>query len=470
MKKRQKPQKSLLLILLIYALLQTLNADEAILPGAEAKPAVKGIEDQRRDTLRFGTETEIASLIQTLKNENVDYLDNELIEIAQKTFNRAILPGIFGFFSEAEKSGLENRAIKAVTERDAEANETVMAAIDYLGKVKASQAVDCLKELINSRETRFLNNAFRALGRAVSEEEADSAAAFLLDYYDNRSPAEENKREIITALGETGSSDGISFLSGVIKNNEERPVLRMAALESLAKIGDEEGRDAVIAAVSSTDPNVRSSAVAALYPFSGEEVENAILEAFRDSYYRTRMGAAQAAGMRKLQSAIQYLRYRAENDDVPSVKDEAIKALGAMNTSEAIAVLDSFFRERKNSDRVRILAADMLLKNDAGNYGSPVLVEREEAKSKNQTQLYNGFIRVMTTAKAPAMENLAKHFIAGGGVIEKSLALDLILNNKFLSMEGEVRSLLDEKIHSASIARKAQRTLEKLGLDSAKPN
>ena len=460
----------LLSFLLLLAFVLPLAAQET------ENPAVKSVEDQQRDTMRFGTETEINTLIQTLKTEKVTYLDDELIEIAQKTRNRSILAGIFGLFADMEKSGLEERAIRAVRERDQEANDTVIAAVDYLGKVKSGDSVDCLKELINSGESRFLNNAFRALGRAASGEGADGIAEFLLDYYKSSSPGEEIKREIIVAIGETGSGEGVSFLAELVKNTDERPVLRMAALEAISKIGRidgpdtasdglNEGLDAIIEAVSSTDPNVRSSAITALAPFSGDAVDSAILEAFRDSYYRTRMGAAQAAGKRRLESAIPYLRYRAENDDVPNVKDEAIRALGAINTAETTAILNALFSERKNSDRVRIIAAEMLLLNDADSYGSRVFVEMEEARLKNLTALYNGFVRVMAAAKGNSLEDLVRRFIAVGGVVEKSLALDLVLNNEFRSLADEVRALLDEKAHSATIARKAKSTLEKLGLE-----
>ena len=541
----ERKMKKLLPLFIILVLITPLFADDS------SEPPKKSLEEQRRETLRFGTDTEISSLIQTLITEKIDYLDNELKELAQKTRNRIILSGIFSFFNEMEKKGLEERAIRAITDRDLEANETVMAAVNYLGKVKAAAAVDCLRELINSGESRFLNTAIKALGRTGSSKEvivsvykpaesaaglrpvpgyepvgqpgeryptddnelaesenppedlndplaesqiqpaatgiepaktetphvepeiplveskislADNTAAFLLDYYDDNTLEDETRREIVIALGETGSKEGVSFLVELVRNNEERATLRMVALDAISKIGDEEGLDAVIGAVSSTDPNIRSSAIAALAPFSGEEVDDAILEAFRDSYYRTRIGAAAAAGKRRLESAVPYLRYRAENDDVPAVKDEAIKALGAINNGEAMAILDSLFTERKNSDRVRILAADMLLQNNADTYGSRVFSEMDEAKLKNQTPLYNGFVRVMGSAKSGTMEGLARRFISAGGVIEKSLALDLIVNNEFRSLAEEVRSLLDEKAYGASIARKAQSTLDKLGL------
>lgn len=487
-------ERFLVFILLLTTLLvwpvfadDTAGSASQTAASSAAAPAVKTIEDQRLDTLRFGTETEIANLIQTLKNEKISYLDRDLIEIAQNTRNRSILSGIFSFFGEMEKKGLEDRAIRAIRERDEEANETVMAAADYLGRVRAGEAVDCIEELINSGETRFLNTAFRALGRAGRAQEdtedngsdradsseraggsdrADNTAFFLLDYYNNRNPGDENRREIIVALGETGSATSVSFLAGIIKNTDERAVLRMAALDAISKIGDPEGMEAVIEAVSSADPNVRSSAMAALGPFSGEAADNAILEGFRDSYYRTRIGAAQAAGKRRLESAIPFLRYRAENDDVPSVKDEAIRALGAVNNAEAMTILNALFSERKNSDRVRLLAGEMLVRNDADSCSSRIIVEMEEAKNKKQTPLYNGFIRILTTAKSQNFEDLARRFITGGGVIEKSVALDLMLNNEFSGLANEARALLDEKKNGASLARKARNTLEKLGLEA----
>jgi len=459
-----KKASLLIFCVLIFSRLWADETGEAPQAVPPASTALSAFEKQRMDTLRFGTDTEIASLIQVIRNEKVTYMDNELIEVAQKTKNKAILTGIFGFFGETEKSGLEERAIRVIDERDQEANDSIMAAVNYIGSVKANAAVDALEDLIINGDSRFLSNAFRALGRATPEEEADNVASFLLDYYNDRSPNEETKRDIINALGDTGSKDGVSFLTELISDAEEKGVIRMAALDAISKIGDEVSLDAVIDAVSSPDPNVRSSAIAALAPFSGEATENAILEAFRDSYYRTRIGAAQAAGKRRMESAVPYLRYRAENDEVPTVRDEAIKALGEINNDEAMAILDTLFSERKNSDRVRIMAADMLLRNNAEVYGSRVYDEMEDAKLKNQTPLYNGFIRIMGTAKAASMENVALRLIQAGGVIEKSLALDLMLNNEFRQMADVMRSLLDDKKHSASIARKAQSTLEKLGL------
>jgi HEAT repeat protein len=552
------------------------EAPQAAAPEAPASGAEAGnAEDAKRlDTIRYGTETEIAALIQTLKTENAENLDDELVLVAKNTRNRNILSGVFSFFGDRGKEGLEARALQAIEDRNDEANETVLAALDYLGKVKSAHAVPHIKELLDAEERPFINACIKALGliggnmpagvpsagsdaaegepppgktaeagpppgtktepspdktaeaeqpsegaaetgpppeetaegesggeTETGETEADetelaeapesespdngaeppsseppppgpaprtiqeSAAAvaeYLINFYNERTPGDENRREIITALGDVKSPAGIPLLREIAENSAERSALRVAALNSLAKIGDSRGLDAVLLSVDSADPNVRSAAVAALGPFSGADVDNAILEAFRDSYYRTRMAAAQAARDRRFAKAVPYLCYRAERDDVPAVKDEAIKALGAIGDSASLEFLATLFGERKNSDRARILAAEMLLQNNADAYAAKVITELDEAKQKNQTALYNGFLRVLGAAKSPVLEDLCKRFFASGGVVEKSYALDMTLNNSFRSLAEQVKALNDEK--NGSLSRKSRAVAEKLGL------
>ncbi|MDR3145570.1 MAG: HEAT repeat domain-containing protein, partial [Treponema sp.] len=418
--------------------------------------AEKSAEEQRRDTIRYGTDNEIASLIRTLKTEEAYYLDDELIRLAGTSSNRGILSALFSFFGERGREGLEERALRAVSLQYDDANETILAAADYLGNVKAGEAVEALERLIDGEERRFLNTAFRSLGKigGGNPDKAEGIAEYLIGFYTNRDVDDENRREIIVALGETGSRAGTSFLTEIAAgNNEEGAGIRMAALNALSKIGDPEGLKVIVDSVSSQDPNIRSTAVSALGPFNSPETDQAILDAFRDTYYRTRLAAAQAAGKRKMEAAVPYLSYRAERDDVPQVKDEAIRALGAIGNAGAMRVLDTLFSERKNADRVRILSAEMLIRENPDRYAVKVITELDEAKKRNQTTLYNGLLRVISTAKTRAVEDLVGRFFAAGGVVEKSYAMDMAANNGFKNFTAQIEALTDEK--NGSLSRKA---------------
>ncbi|MDR1618196.1 MAG: HEAT repeat domain-containing protein [Treponema sp.] len=281
-----------------------------------------------------------------------------------------------------------------------------------------------------------------------------------MDFYAKSDPDSENRREVVGALGAVGSVKAAAFLSEIVDSNDGRVPLRIAALEALSRIGAPEGLGSILAAVTAQDPNVRSAAVEALGPFSGPETDRAILEAFRDSYYRTRIAAARAARERKFEEAVPYLKFRAERDEVPAVRDEAIRALGAVATGEAETILEELFRERKNTDRVRIGAAGMLMKNNPGKHLEALTVELDEAKRKNQTPLYNGFLKVIGEAKTEKLADTARRFLGSGGVIEKSYALDMAANNGFRELSEEIKALTEDK--NASLAAKARRTLEKM--------
>ena len=418
-------------------------------------------EAARLDTIKYGTETEIAALIQTLKTEGADYLDNEIITLVENIRNPRILSGAFSFFAEREKSGLESRAIRAIEERDNERNETILAAIDYLGKVKAANALPVLRAMIEGGERRLVNPAIRSLGRIGGDSGADTAQ-YLIDFYENNGPDDEGRREIVAALGSAGSASAVEFLAEIASNSNERASLRTAALDSLAKIGDPGGLKAVLDCVSADDPNIRSAAVTALGPFTGSAVDEAILDAFRDSYYRTRSAAAQASRQRKLAAAVPYLKFRAERDEVPAVKEDAIRALGAIADGEAVKVLEALFTERKNSDRVRIAAGEMLMQVQSDQYLDKFVMELDEAKQKNQTALYNGLLKVIGGTKGSNMEAITRRLMQNSGVIERSYALDMAANNNLTGLTEEIGVVAKDR--NESLAAKARRTLEKMGV------
>ena len=434
----------------------------------------QSVESSRLATIRYGTETEIAALIQSLRNENADYLDDELVVLIETTRNQHILNGVFSFFGAREKSGLEDRAIRVIEERDDEANETILSAIDYLGRIKAGNAIPVIMKLLDTEERRFMNSAFRALGRASSanRELADETADFLVEYYNDRNPGEENRGEVINAMGATRSANAVPLLIDIAANTDGRIPLRIAAMNALSQIGDQRGQEAILACVNTNDPNVRSAAIAALGPFSGDNVDKAILDGFRDSYYRTRIAAAQASRERKLVAAIPYLQFRAERDDVPNVKDEAIRALGEIasvtRNEEAINIINSLFSERKNADRVRLISAEMIMKVSSAKYFSRLIIELDEAKLKNQTALYNGFLKIVGESRMEGdtgeIENITRRFLQNGGLLEKLYGLDMAANNNLKNLSEEIKVLLNDR--NESIARRARQTAERLGIDA----
>jgi HEAT repeat protein len=417
--------------------------------------------EEWRDVVQFGTETEVIALIQKLKTDNSysGELDSEFIDLARNAKRQRILVEVLLFFGDKGKNDLADKALSILENRENETPETISAALAYLEKIKALNAVAILKDLIDDGPPTFRRQGIRILGKAVDKSNTDDIAAYLIDLYENRDPGPGNNDVLIEALGEIGSKDAVSFLTNIAQNADESASLRIAAIGALGKIGD--GLDAVMAAATAQEPLVRTAAIGALGAFSGAQVDDAIVESFRDSFFRVRVAAAKAAGQRKLTSAVPFLKYRAENDEALAVKEEAVRALGGIGGAEAESALEAFLKGSKNyPDRIRILAAEMLLNNKADVYVEGVITAMDDAQKKRQTSLYNGFLRLLSATKSGKLEGLALRFFTSGTALEKSCALDMTLNNKFSSLKDQVAALTDKK--NGTLATKAENVLSNL--------
>jgi HEAT repeat protein len=436
----------------------------AALGAAETSSSVTE-EEALRQTINYGTDNEITELIKKLRDGGIDSLDGDLIRLAEKTRNQNIILAVFSFFNERSVNGLEDTAIAIVTGRENETLQKVTAAIDYLGAVKEKKAIPLLTEIVSAGGGQYDGASIRALGKiadsGMPRAEADAITETLINYYNNAASSGGNREAVIAAVGNSGGEGAAAFILKIASDTEQGASLRMAALEAAGKLKDAAALDSIIAAASSGDPNIRYAAAGALGAFDGEESAAVILESFRDSYFRTRLAAIRSAKMRRLNEAVPYLRYRAERDEAAVVREEAVLALGAIGGGEADSALAAMMDDTKNSDSLRSLCAEMLIKNDADAWAGSIIAKLDEAAAKKQTALYKGLLKALSLARTSKVEALTARLFASKDVIEKFYALDMTANNGFTAFKAEAEALSNEK--NLSLASRAKKTLEKLG-------
>ncbi|GMO29448.1 MAG: hypothetical protein Ta2F_04850 [Termitinemataceae bacterium] len=419
--------------------------------------------DKMRDTIHYGTDSEITALLKTLKTDKNKELDDDLIKLAKDSSNDLIVNGLFTYFTDSETSGLEDKALELLQNREDENTTIILAAIDYLGSVKEKKSKDVLLDIISKGEDALLKNAVRSLGKISNLLEggsADQTAEYLIEFYKDKSPKEDESREIILAIGNTGSKKASEFLMDIITNADESAYLKTSALQAAAKIKDPSALDTVLTAAKSTEAGVRSAAVEALGSFEGNKAEEAIIDAFRDSFFRSRLAAVKAAGTLKLSGAIPYLRYRALNDDAASVREESIKVLSEIGTSEANNVLLSILDDKQINDKTRVLCANALLKTDASKYCDHIVEMLDESKQKKFNALYAGLLKALASAKTPKLQDLTARLYNSKDVTDNAIALDITANNDFKSFKDQVEKISETK--NSTLSAKAAKILKDL--------
>jgi HEAT repeat protein len=422
-------------------------------------------EEAFRQTINYGTDNEITELIKKLRDGNIDSLDGDLIRLVEKMRNQNIILAVFSFFNERSVHGLEDTALDIVAGGGNEDSQKVTAAIDYLGAVKEKKAIPVLTEIVSSNDNRYDGASIKALGKIVdsdmSRADADAITETLINYYNSDTSNSDNRVAVIAAVGNGGGEGATAFILEIVNDAEQTMSLRMAALEAAGKLKDDSALESIIAATASADPNIRYAAVGALGAFDSEDARTVILESFRDSYFRTRIAAIRSAKARRLKEAVPYLRYRAERDEAAVVKEEAVLALGEIGGLEADSALAAMLDDKKNSDALRSLCAEMLIKNNADAYADTLIAKLDEAAAKKQTALYKGLLKALSLARTHKLEALTARLFASKDVTEKFYALDMAANNGFTAFRADAEALSKEK--NLSLASRAKKTLEKLG-------
>ena len=125
-------------------------------------------------------------------------------------------------------------------------------------------------------------------------------------------------------------------------------------------------------------------------------------------------------------------------------------------------ILEDLFSERKNSDRVRIAAGEMLMQNDPEKNLNNFIMELDEAKQKNQNNLYNGLLKIIAGTKCGGMEDITRRLLKNPGMVEKVSALTMAANNNLISLADDIKALTEDR--NESLARRARQTLKKLGI------
>jgi HEAT repeat protein len=451
-------------------------AQAQAVPQTKADPAqqAKSAEEpsaaeaaKRRDTIRYGIDSEILELVQKLGNEKEGAYNEELASLLGSTKSPRLRSAIFDLFSSLEWKGAEDQALKLVQDRDNAAAASVSAALSYLAAIRSKKALELAPSILkedNSRQDKkpILLALIRLMGRAGGSEEE----GLLLGWFEGDSATEDVRQEAIKALGEIGSTKAAERLAAIARDPEKDKSTRMNACEALGKIKDPASVQALIEAANGDDPNVQEKAVSALASFGIEASDAALVEALRYSSVKSRMAACKGIATRKLDSAGPFLRYKAVNDPEKAVRTEAYRALAALG-GDSFAFLREKMGDKKNELQFRTLCFGLLMRKDAaGSMKELVAALTNEAVEKEKTKdssLYVAYVREIANAfDAPDAAPLASLLLADKDPLMRVGAIEWARKSKAKGFRSELERLAKDD-PSEMIRKRATDALAQLG-------
>lgn len=419
--------------------------------GIEERTEDEGLRapiDDWRDTLRFGIDSEVISLLETLTEQREGRLHEEIAELYDFSPNPRLRRRILEFFTELQYGGAEELALQVLREPREHSNELVLAAVRYVAAVveePMSETLASLHEIADSAQPMLADTAMRAIGRRGGQDDIEPLMQRLTD---RRTPT-ALRGSVILALGELRAADAVEELIRIVGATAEDATVRRYAADSLGRIGDPRAIEPLSALLRSEDTMLRAYVVNGLGHFEGAEVERALTAALRDSYWRVRVAALQGIARHGMHGAVPAVVFRAERDPETPVRNEALLTLARLDSRETRKFLSEYVQNSRIPEASRIVALRHMLEQNTGAYVDVVeaLIEAEYDKSNSGTLDQIG--RVLSTSEQRVPDAVYERLLDHPNFVIKIYGLRAIGRHNVRSLSDRLREMAEEGNHQA---------------------
>lgn len=340
------------------------------LPPDGEKAAIASKRDETPETfdknvefLQYATADELAAFIEKKIKEDDPRYGEVLYDVFQKNTNIAVRVSILRYFSYLHDPCLADFAVEDLSAPLENPPEILKALFDYVYEANITQASPAIVYLVMDDMSEYFSPSFRALSNVGDEEEA----AFLSELLEDPSLSLADRQALMRALGELHAINTFETLAACAEDEDENTFVRMYAAEAIGKMQKAEALKILLDLISTKDPNLREYCVKGLENFSSDaNAKKAVIESIRDSHYKVRIAAMQAAAKNGWGEATKAVIFRAKNDKEGVVQENAYKTLSTLNTDEANSFLIDEIKGEKTSEYKKILAAKALFENEKG--------------------------------------------------------------------------------------------------------
>jgi len=417
--------------------------------------------ETRLDVINYGIETEITELLVTLGQEDNKEFTPELTTLFEGTRSVAVREGILALFTKEGIEALSDWAVTLLKDPWDEKRSTVSLALAYAAKLEIRESAESVRNILKNENPSFRDAAIAALGKIGGSDDA----AFLSDMLDSELSGDEKQRliarqAIMTALAEIKDPSQWDRLMEIADNEDENSVIRATAAKALAAIGGERAYDALAKIYESSDPVLREAAMAGAAKIEGADAKRLIGEGLRDSYYKVRLQALNAAKELGMTEASPVILYRAKTDPVESVRVKAYETLAKIGDAESLDWLVSVVRNDKASDSNRARAADALASENKDRAWSVIPeVARKTLTDDKKTWLRYELGKIVVKTDDDRYADLAIEYLSSKDTLTRSIGLDMYDKRRYGAVRARVEAIsADEK--QGALQKRAKTILE----------
>jgi HEAT repeat protein len=428
------------------------------LAAQSAGNTTKSFLEEWRQTLKYGIDQEILEVIQKLKALKQTGLDNELLELLGRSVSTDVRKAVLDLFTQEKNAAAENIAVTLLENHENEEPDLIRALLIYLGEIKSRKAGSVVNALVASDNDSIAGQAILTLGKIADPATEELLLAKLNDI---EYPL-ARKSQIILALGDLGGAKAVDTLMQIVESRDADKVWRMYACQSLGKIKDPRALPVIKKAFAQGDPLLKAYAIGALANFNIHDVIDLLIQGLKDNFWKVRVAAAQGLARPEGAPAVPILKYKAFHDPENVVRSEAIRALGAIGTGEALTVLRGLFEDTGQTMDIRGTALAALVDNDL----SPATIASIErviayAGERNDQRVLDFIARKLSITKAGSLRPIYVIFMESTYFVLRVQGIRGAVTNQMNDLKGRIRDL-SEKDPNPAVKKEALSALEQM--------
>lgn len=397
-------------------------------------------DEKRRETIQFGTESEIVSLVQNLiANDDPRYSD-ELYDVFGKSRSPAAREKILEYFAKFEDPCLEDYAVTILNDPYDERNSTVEQAFRYVAAVKTKAAVPAVAALLESEKESYFLPALTALGEIGGEEEAK----YLVDFLERSDLTTPQRQQLMRVLGKLQAVETWDSLVEIAQDEGENGFVRAYAAEAIGAMKKPESVEILAKLFESSDANLRCYVIKGVSNLEGGEANDLVIQGIKDSQYKVRLEAISAVEKMKISQAVPYLIYRAKNDSERQVQNKSYETLAKLGTSECNSFLFEQLADKKTSDTVKYTVAEILLKHTKSGRSEIAKLASELVKDERQKPFCITIGKLLTKYPESAFASVCEEYLSAKDSAVCAIGLDIYGAGNFSNAESTVRKIAEE--------------------------
>lgn len=424
----------------------------------EKKETQESEREKEVNTLNYGLDTEIITMLEEfMANKTFYYLD-ELEGILERTRSVALREKIIAYFTAAEDGRIEDYALEIIEDPFDTRNSTVDLLFKYVSKLKIEDAGPFARKLLEDEYMEYFDGALEAIAEVGTAEDAQ----FLAEFINREDLSVAQQQSVMKALGRLKAVETWDALVEIAQNEDKNTFVRMYASEAIGAMEKSESVEVLASLFESSDPNLRASVIKGVSNFPSDDTARAlIIEGIKDSHYKVRLESIAAVKTHGIKDAAAHIVFRAKNDPETAVKYACYEALGILGDQEGISYLQDLIKEKYVGDSIKVKASEALLAYGSSSATESVIaLARESLADKKKLHLRYALGKLFASTENSDFADICREYLASTDVATVGTGLDIYERNHFSSVRQAVEDIANAEKNSSNKT-KAKKILDR---------